>query len=202
MPTRIGGFGGVAGLAEFLGAEGFTHLVDATHPFAAQISDNAATAARLTGLPFAVLTRPPWQQRPGDRWTEVPDAAAAAMVLGELPRRVLLTIGRQEVGAFAAAPHHDYLVRSIDPPEALAALPRARLLLARGPFTVAGETRLLREAAIEVVVSKNSGGPATYAKIDAARDLGLDVIMVTPPPRPEATTLHDPAAILDWIRGT
>lgn len=180
---RIGGFGGPAGLADWIGAEGVRVLVDATHPFARRISANAAEAARAAGAAIVALGRPGWKRRRGDRWTEVADVAAAAAALGAAPARVFLAIGRQEVGAFRAAPQHRYLVRSIEP-VAPGALPDgAETLLARGPFAEAEERALLEAHRIEILVTKNSGGAATYGKIAAARALGLPVVMIVRPPR-------------------
>jgi precorrin-6A/cobalt-precorrin-6A reductase len=184
VPHRVGGFGGVAGLAEFLQRGGFAALMDLTHPFAARISANAVEAARIAGTPLVVLERATWQQLPADRWIEVADMAEAARALGSEPRRVFLTIGRLELQAFEAAPQHQYLIRAVDAFALPSALPRARLLSARGPFQVAGECALLEREGIELLVSKNSGTPATYAKIEAARLLRLPVVMVQRPPMP------------------
>ncbi len=182
---RIGGFGGAEGLAHTLATTPFDILIDATHPFAERISANARTAAAATGVPLFALCRPPWQAQPGDRWTRVARLADAPAALGEAPRRVFLTIGRQEVHLLRAAPQHHYLLRSVDPP-APDALPGAETILARGPFSEMGERDLLTRHAIEVIVAKNSGGTATYGKIAAARALGLEVVLVDRPPRPEA----------------
>ncbi|MDR3493557.1 MAG: cobalt-precorrin-6A reductase [Ancalomicrobiaceae bacterium] len=191
IPTRSGGFGGVDGLAAYLRGHAVDMVVDATHPFAAEMSRHAADACARTGTALVVFTRAPWAKVAGDRWIEAADNAAAAAALGETPRRVLMTIGRLGLAAFRAAPQHHYLIRTIDPPEAADLPPDHRLLFARGPFTLDDETRLMREEAIDVVVTKNSGGTATYAKIDAARDLGLPVVIVQPPARPEVPTCHD-----------
>ncbi|SON57499.1 Precorrin-6A reductase [Hartmannibacter diazotrophicus] len=199
LPTRIGGFGGADGLAAHLRDEGITHLVDATHPFAAQISDNAVIAAHAAGVPLLVLARPPWQREPGDRWTEVADNAGAVAALGSAPRRVFLTIGRLGIADFSVAPQHAYLIRSIDDPGDLSVFPRHRLVLDRGPYAADAEEALMRDEGIDVVVSKNSGGPATYGKIEAARRLGIEVVMVTPPARADVPTVHDPEAVLAWI---
>jgi len=184
VPVRVGGFGGAEGLARHLRDERIDLLVDATHPFAARISANAAEAAAGAGVAAIALSRPAWQQVERDRWTVVDDLAGAVAALGSAPRRVLLAIGRQEVAAFAAAPHHAYLIRSIDPVDPPLAVPRAEYLLARGPFTVAAEIDLMRRHRIDAVVAKNAGGEATYAKIAAARELGIEVVMVQRPPMP------------------
>ncbi|MCX7646855.1 MAG: cobalt-precorrin-6A reductase [Rhodobacteraceae bacterium] len=201
VPVRTGGFGGAAGLAAWLAGEAITHLVDATHPFAATISAHAAAAARAAGVPLIALTRAPWTPGPGDRWTRVPDLAAAAAALGHAPQRVFLAIGRQGLGAFAAAPQHHYLCRLVDPPAAPLPLPRAEVVIDRGPFSEAGDRALLTGHAITVVVAKNAGGTGAAAKLAAARALGLPVIMVDRPAMParrEATSL---AEVLAFIHG-
>jgi precorrin-6A/cobalt-precorrin-6A reductase len=184
VPVRVGGFGGAAGLVDYLRAEGVNVLVDATHPFAARISANAAEAARAAGVPLLALRRPAWQRVAGDRWTEVDDVGEAAAALGPVARRVFLAIGRQEVAAFAAAPQHFFVVRSVDPVEA-PDLPHAQYLLTRGPFALGDELDLLRTHHIDAVVAKNSGGEATYAKIAAARTLDIEVVMVRRPAVPD-----------------
>ena len=187
VPWRTGGFGGADGLAAYLRAEGFQALIDATHPFAARISRNAIEAASAAAVPHLAVLRPAWTAHPGDRWTEVPGMAAAADALGPQPRRVLLTIGQQELAPFAAAPWHDYLIRSVEPPPPALLPPGARTFTARGPFAEADERRLLRDERIQAIVTKNSGGAATAAKLAAARALGVEVIMVARPPAPPGT---------------
>ena len=177
-PVRSGGFGGSDGLAAFLKTEKFDLMIDATHPFAARISQNAAMAAKRTEIPFFALRRRGWERRPGDRWTSVASVAEAAGVLGETPRRVFLAIGRQEAFHFESAPQHHYLIRSVDPVTPPLGVPHARYLLATGPFEEEAERQLLINNQIEVIVAKNSGGKATYGKIAAARRLGIEVIMV------------------------
>lgn len=197
VPHRIGGFGGVAGLIEFLRAGNFGALIDATHPFAAQMSANAVEAAQALQMPLLRVERPAWSQVEGDRWQEVDDMPGAAAAIGSTPRRVFLTIGRLEIAAFRSAPQHHYLVRAVDPFDVQ--LPAARLITARGPFDVGAERSLLQRESIEVIVSKNAGTTATYAKIAAARALALPVIMVRRPQPPAAETA---AAIADarlWL---
>jgi len=198
IPQRIGGFGGVEGLVRYLREEDVGLLVDATHPYAAQMSRHAAEAAAAAAVPLLALRRPPWRAEPGDRWQEVADAAAAAAALGAVPRHVFLAMGRQELAPFAAAPQHDYLIRSVDAPGPLP-LPRVKVITARGPFDAAAEEDLLRQAAIEVVVAKNSGGSATYGKIAAARRLGLPVILLARPELPVVESVATPEAAFDWL---
>ena len=196
---RIGGFGGAQGLADWLRAESIDAIVDATHPFAARMSANAAAAARQLGLPLLFLQRSPWRQEDGDNWTRVADMAQAAAALGEQPARVFLGIGRQEVAAFKAAPQHFYLVRAIEPPDADSLPPRSEVVLQRGPFELAAERELLVAHGINVVVSKNAGGGAAYAKIAAARQLGLRVVMVGRAPLPEGDTVPSVDEAVRWL---
>ena len=181
IAVRIGGFGGAAGLAAHLRALRIHILVDATHPFATRISANAVAAAEAAGIPLIALERSAWQPIAGDRWTEVADLEAAAAALPEAPERVLLTVGRQSLVPFAAKPQHHYIIRVIDPPDLPPALDRVKILTARGPFGVDGELAVLRDERVDRLVSKNSGGEAGYAKIVAARALGVPVILVARP---------------------
>ncbi len=198
IPTRVGGFGGVEGLAEHIRREGVTHLVDATHPFAARISANAIAAAELTGVPLLALTRPEWVEGPGDRWTRVANTGEAVTALGTEATRVFLALGRQTIGDFTHAAQHFYLLRFVDAAEP-AGFPNHRVVVDRGPFTLAGELALLREHRIQIVVAKNAGGSGARAKLDAARELGLPVVMIDRPfipPRPQVGSV---AAVLDWL---
>jgi precorrin-6A/cobalt-precorrin-6A reductase len=199
IPTRTGGFGGIDGLAAYLRAQNIDVVIDATHPFASQMSRHAAEACARTCLPRLILTRAPWTPVDGDRWTEVPDLAAAAQALGDLPQRVFLTVGRLGLAHFAAAPQHHYLVRTIDAPDDLTHLPRHELVRARGPFSVEAEEALMRDKAIDVVVTKNSGGPATEGKLVAARHLGLPVILAARPSMPAGPAVEHVDAALAWI---
>jgi precorrin-6A/cobalt-precorrin-6A reductase len=198
IPHRIGGFGGAAGLAGYLRAERIALVIDATHPFAERMSANAVAACRETGTDLVLFTRPPWIAEPGDCWTEVEDARAAALAIGDEPRRVFLTVGRQQVPAFEAAPQHRYLIRAIDPPDPAPRLPHAELLLSRGPFALEDELALMRNHGIEVLVSKNSGGDAAQAKLEAARALGIPVILMRAPQR-EGRVFHDLDALLAFL---
>ncbi len=202
LPVRIGGFGGVAGLADHLHREGVTHLVDATHPFAAGMSRNAVAAAAETGLPLAALTRPAWRRGPGDDWRRVPDIEGAVAALAGPPRRVFLAVGRMHLDAFAARPQHAYLLRLVDAPEGAPALPDVSVEVARGPFDAAGDRALMVRHRVQIVVSKNAGGTGARAKIDAARALGLPVVMIDRPALPARLELADAVAVMDWIHRT
>lgn len=182
LDVRTGGFGGADGLADYLRQNRIDMLVDATHPFASAISANAVAAAAAVGIPCLAVRRPPWEEVRGDRWIRVPDIKSAAESLGEEPRRVFLTIGRKDLGPFRDTPRHSYIVRSVDPPPPDLLPPDATVIAARGPFALADEERLLRDRRIDTVVTKNSGGSATAAKLAAARNLGLPVVMVDRPP--------------------
>lgn len=199
IPTRVGGFGGVEGLAAYLRAEGITHLVDATHPFAATMSANACAAAQLAGVPLVALTRPAWEPQEDDRWREVATIAQAVDALAGAPRRVFLALGRQHVEAFAAQPQHRYVLRFVDAPGEAPALPDHALVVDRGPFTVAGDRALMETHGIECIVAKNAGGSGAQAKLEAARALGLPVIMIARPALPPRVEVHRAADVLDWL---
>ncbi|MFF9275482.1 cobalt-precorrin-6A reductase [Streptomyces griseosporeus] len=197
--VRIGGFGGAEGLAAWLREHRVDALVDATHPFAASITAHAARAAAATGTPAVVLRRPGWRPVPGDRWHEAASLAEAAALLPGLGHRVLLTTGRLGLAAFAHLTGLHFVVRSVEPPEPPMP-PDTEVLLARGPFTEADETALLRERRIDVVVTKDSGGEATAAKLTAARTLALPVVVVRRPPLPDGVmTVPDVAGALEWL---
>ncbi len=196
---RIGGFGGVSGLRAYLAEAGVTHVIDATHPFASQMSHNAAQACTEAGVPLVALARPAWTAQPGDAWHHVGDIAGAVAALDRPATRVLLAIGRMHLNAFAPRPQHNYLLRLVDPPKDPLPFPNARALVDRGPFTTQGDLALLREHRIELIVSKNAGGTGAVAKIDAARALGLPVIMIDRPPAPERAEVPGVAAALDWL---
>ncbi|NML10595.1 cobalt-precorrin-6A reductase [Sphingobium sp. AR-3-1] len=199
IAVRIGGFGGVEGLVAYLRAERITHLVDATHPFAATMSAHAVEAARRAGVAHVALTRPAWRAQPGDRWTHVADMTGAVAALAGPPRRVMLALGRIHVEAFAAQPQHQYLLRFVDAPATPPALPHHSLVIDRGPFSVEDDLRLMRMHGIDMAVSKNAGGTGAEAKIIAARQLGVPVVMIGRPAMPARTELHVPEEVLRWL---
>jgi precorrin-6A/cobalt-precorrin-6A reductase len=202
LATRSGGFGGVEGLQRWIEAHGIAAVLDATHPYAVRISANTVAACAAMGIPLGSIVRPPWTKVTGDTWIETSSAEAAARALGEAPRRVFLSLGRLELAAFVQAPQHSYLVRSIDVPAGLPLNERMRLIQARGPFCIEDELELLRREQIDIVVSKNSGGTATYAKIEAARRLGLPVVMLTRPYKPADHPLASVDAAITWLKET
>lgn len=194
---RVGGFGGPQGLGRYIRDNAVDIIVDATHPFAARISQNAEIAAREAMVPLVVVERPAWKPVGGDRWIEAENTTEAAELIGERQRTVFLAIGRQELAPFAARPQHFYVVRSVEPVSPADAPPTARFILDRGPFTEAAEQALFLEHGIEIVVAKNSGGHATYGKIAAARALRLPVVMVRrprPPAKDSVVTVEEAVA--------
>jgi precorrin-6A/cobalt-precorrin-6A reductase len=199
VPVRSGGFGGAAGLAEYLGKEQIDALVDATHPYANVISANAAAAARQAGVPLIVLCRPPWRAVAGDRWIEAIDVADAVRRLGEEPRRVFVTLGRTELIPLTTAPQHFYLIRSVDPVEPPLPLRRVSYVTDRGPFSAADDGALMRAHDIDAMIAKNSGGAATYGKIAAARTLGIEVIMLRRPVPPDGLAVETVDAVIAWL---
>lgn len=196
---RVGGFGGVAGLVSYLEVMQIDLLIDATHPFATQISWNAVDAATKVGIPHLMLIRPPWQKVSGDRWIEVDSVAAAATALQNQAQRVFLTVGRQELAAFAHLKDIWFLMRTIDPPTPDALVPPGMLLCDRGPFTLNNEREILTHHNIDTIVSKNSGGDATYAKIIAARELEVKVVMVNRPAIPPGNYVTNVDDALAWV---
>lgn len=200
VPVRVGGFGGVAGLTDYLRHQRVTHLVDATHPFAATMSAHAVEAARLAGVAHIALTRPAWEPVSGDSWTRAPDIDGAIAALGGPARRVMLALGRMHVEMFAARPQHHYLLRFVDSPERQPCLPQHSLIVDRGPFTVAGDSSLMQRHAIDLIVCKNAGGPGAEAKLLAARQLGLPVLMIDRPALPDRAEVCRPEEVLTWVQ--
>jgi precorrin-6A/cobalt-precorrin-6A reductase len=199
LQTRVGGFGGIEGMVTYLRDNAITHLIDCTHPFAAQISRNAIAACALTAIPLIALQRPEWRAVPGDSFTHVADIAQAVAALPEAPARVFLAIGKQNLGVFADQPQHHYLLRLVDPPEEPPPLPDCHVILARGPFDLAGDTLLLRQHAISHIVAKNAGGSGARAKLDAARALGVPVIMINRPALPFRLVVQKVEDVLRWL---
>jgi len=197
---RRGGFGGPDGLERYLRELRPVAVIDATHPFAAIISRNAATAAAAAQVPRLVLARPPWRPQQGDRWIEVGDAAGAAAALAPFGKRVWLTVGATDLPAFAALADRWFLVRRVEPPDAPLPLARSALMLARGPFRLEDEQRLIDDHRIDALVCRASGGAATAPKLEAARQAGLPVIMIRRPPAPAGAAVESLAAAVNWLR--
>ncbi|PWK74849.1 precorrin-6A/cobalt-precorrin-6A reductase [Streptomyces sp. CG 926] len=197
--TRVGGFGGVEGLAAWIVVHDVTHVVDATHPFAERMSFHAAEAAALTGVPLLALRRPGWTPEPGDDWIFVESLEEAAERLPGLGSRAFLTTGRMGLHTFAHLTDTWFLVRSVDPPAAPVP-PRLEVLLDRGPFSLDDERELIARHRIDVLVTKDSGGSATAPKLTAAREAGIPVLVVRRPavPRgvPETGSVE---AVQDWL---
>lgn len=204
LPVRVGGFGGIEGLMHYLREQRITHVIDATHPFAAQMSRHAIGACAALGIPLLAMERPAWEALPGDQWQRVPDMDAAAQALGAHMQRVFLAIGRKQLAAFApqAAPGR-FVLRVIDQTDEPLPLPASShaLLIARGPFQLEDERALLRRHAIDCIVSKNAGGADTYAKIAAARELGIPVVMVDRPQLPARARCATPQQAMQWLAG-
>lgn len=198
LPQRTGGFGGIEGLITYLQAAEITHVIDATHPFAATMTHHAVAACQATKTPLIALHRPPWTPVHGDNWTHVPDIAAAVTALPDTPTKIFLAIGRQNLDPFAAKPQHHYLLRLIDQPGELP-LQNITTIIARGPFTFTSDRNLMIFNDIKIVITKNAGGEGARAKLDAARDLALPVIMIDRPARPDRLTVDTTAKVLEWL---
>jgi precorrin-6A/cobalt-precorrin-6A reductase len=199
LPVRTGGFGGESGLIEFIKAEQITHVIDATHPFAAEMSRHAIAACKALDLPLIALERALWTQIAGDRWIEVEDIDAAVDALPGPRAHVFLAIGRQHLMPFAAKPQHAYTLRFVDPPIGPLPLPDTEIIVSRGPFTFQGDLELMRTRNIEWVVARNAGGAGARAKIDAARELGLPIVMIARPALPERPRVESVEEVLAWL---
>jgi precorrin-6A/cobalt-precorrin-6A reductase len=198
--VRVGGFGGADGLAAYLREQAIAGVVDATHPFAATMARNAEAGCRKAGVKLLRLERPAWRPIPGDDWVEVDDWPEAAELVGRNARRVLLAVGRREIGPFAAIGQVWFLVRAVEAPNPMPPFRQIEILLSRGPFTLDGERRLLATHRIDTVVCRNSGGSAAAAKLIAARELGLRVVMKRRPPRPDVPTVASVDEAVAWVR--
>ena len=199
LPTRSGGFGGITGLESWLKDNGIAAVIDATHPYAVQISAHAVAACKALSIPLASIVRAPWPREDGDNWIEVDTPQAAAQALGNNPARVFLSLGRLELAAFASAPQHHYVARTIDPPGDVALPPDIRFVYDRGPFDDTKEHAFLTQERIGIIVSKNSGGSATHPKIAAARRLEIPVVMVARPEKPSGIPVDSPQAARHWL---
>jgi precorrin-6A/cobalt-precorrin-6A reductase len=199
--VRIGGFGGARGLTAYLTEHRFDHVIDATHPFAAEISRSARLACDATQVPRLTLRRPAWRRDPLDRWIEVDSAEAAAMIVGRVGRRALLTVGAGSVASFSAVEEVRFVVRLVDPPRERLPLKFHEIVLGRGPFSLSEERHLIARYAIDVLVCKASGGAATEPKLVAARELSLPVIVIRRPPQEPGATVETVEAALDWLDG-
>ena len=197
--VRIGGFGGAEGLAAYLSEERIGLLIDATHPFATQISAQACEAAAQAGTQRLALVRPPWLLAPGDRWIDVDTVEESVAAIPAEARRVFLTVGVRSLAPFAGRPDLWFLVRLVDEPAEPIPLARHRLVCARGPFAEDDERALLTEHGIDCLVTRASGGDATVAKLAAARALGLPVVMVRRPPPPPGDHASSVEDALAWI---
>lgn len=195
IPVRMGGFGGVEGLASYIKTNNIGVVIDATHPFAAQISANAVLACQLTHCPLIALERPPWQQQPDDNWETHGSVEAAIAALPDESTVVFSGLGRLLLGALRAAPQHHYIIRLIDPPVLPLELPHSTLVLGRGPFKTADDTVLFRVHGVQIVLAKNAGSRATVSKIEAARALGLKVMMIDRPTIPVRHTFETVEAV-------
>ncbi|MCV2892047.1 cobalt-precorrin-6A reductase [Lentibacter sp. XHP0401] len=199
LARRIGGFGGAKGLARYITEHKITHLIDATHPFAAQMSLNATQASKAANIPLIALTRAPWRANAGDNWITVRDIASAVSALDGPAERIMLAVGRMHLQEFAPNPQHFYLLRLVDAPAAALPFADYAVVTDRGPFTVDGDLELMRTHEITRVVSKNSGGTGAQAKLLAARKLRLPVVMIDRPAMPPRHEVFDVAAVLEWL---
>lgn len=199
IPHRVGGFGGVDGLAAYLHQHNISHVIDATHPFAAQISQNAHRACRNVGVPLLALIRPEWRAIKGDNWRHVPDMAGAVAALEGPAMRVMLALGRLHMNEFAAQSQHHYVLRLVDTPKSPPKLAHHTVIVARGPFSTAGDTDLFRAHNIQMIVCKNAGGNGAKAKLDAARALDLPVVMIDRPTSPDIGPDRAQVATVDAV---
>ena len=199
--VRIGGFGGAAGLYDYLTEHSIGRVVDATHPFATRISTAARLACEQANIPRLILQRRPWRRHPLDRWIEVDNSVAAAAIVRRTGHRAWLTVGKAEIDAFSGMPAVHFLVRVVDPLRRRLPLQSYEVIAGRGPFTLPEERCHIDHHAIDMLVCKASGGAATEAKIVAARERGLPVIMIRRPPAEPGESVDTVEAALEWLAG-
>ena len=200
VKMRIGGFGGIQGLVEYLHAHQVTHIIDATHPFAAQISQNAIQAAQITKIPYCALTRPAWQAEEADSWHHLDSLEAAIDWLDRPSLRVMLAIGRQNLALFEPLDQHYFLLRLVDAPASQPCFAACDIIVSRGPFTYQSDVQLLQRYQIDTIICKNSGGSGARAKLDAARHLGIEVGMIDRPAYPRRLEFYDFAQLMSWLQ--
>jgi len=201
VEMRIGGFGGVDGMVEYLHSHQVTHIIDATHPFAAQISQKAMQAAKIAQIRYCALTRPHWQAEPQDSWYHLASLDEAVSWLEHRPAlRVMLAIGRQNLGMFESLHQHYFLLRLVDAPASPPLFAKFDMVISRGPFSYGADLALLQRHQINTIICKNSGGTGARAKLDAARQLGLDVVMIDRPAYPKRTEFHELGQVIDWVK--
>jgi len=199
VPVRIGGFAGVSGLRDYLQSEGIGQVIDATHPFAQQISNNAVMACRAADVPLLAVERPQWTAGAGDVWQTLPDIDAAAARLTGRGRRIFLAIGRQHLDLFAPLDQHFFLLRLVDHPQARLGFRDHHLTIDRGPFSLEGDLALLRQHRIDLIVAKNAGGRGAEAKLQAARALGIEVMLIERPVIDGRHRVASVGAAMDWL---
>lgn len=200
LPVRSGGFGGAGGLACYLISEAIGLVIDATHPFAARISSNAVLACAEARIPLIVVERPPWHKTSADDWQEHATVAEAVAALPVTPCRIFSALGRSAITELETRPEHHYIIRVVDPLTPPPGLATATIIAARGPFNVDDDTALFRKHGVDLVLAKNSGGDAAYAKIEAARRLGIKVHLIRRPIIAERETVRSVDDAMDWIR--
>lgn len=202
LPTRFGGFGGTIGLVNYLKMHKITHVIDATHPFAAQMSKNTTKACSQTGVELCALERGCWMPEPADNWTNVPDIQAAVTAIPAEKCNIFLAIGKQNLDVFAERPNHHYLVRLVDKPKFTLPFPSCSIVISKGPFSHTEDEKLLQKHAINLIIAKNSGGTGARAKLDAARNIGIKVIMIDRPYIPHRLTFTKVKNVIDWLDHT
>ncbi len=200
--SRVGGFGGVAGLANYLKSENISYVIDATHPFAARIKKNLDEAAQqVQGVKWVHVLRPQWQAQEGDQWLLAGDMEQAAHCLNGFAKNstVFLAVGRKELSAFSGCASIDFIARVIDPPQEQGLPPKISFIVERGPFDLQAERALFDAHDIAAVVCKNSGGDAASAKLQVARELGIPVVMVRRPEPPEGESVATVEEAIGWL---